>query len=304
MTVLRFRRPHAGMEEKRPIDLFGTVALTGFAALLAFNQVVIKIAGDGFNPLFQAGLRSVIGFGALWLWIRIRQGGFERHPPQISLWGCAAGGLFAFEFICLYIALDIGHVSRVSIFFYSMPVWLALAAHLFLPGERLNATRGLGLVLAMCGVALALADRNSLNANLTADLLALGAAFGWGGIALLIRMTPLATVSSVSQLQYQLLVSAPIMLVLSPMFGPALRVVEPVHLAALLFQAICIASFGYLAWFQLIKIYRASSVASFSFLSPVLAVLMGWLLLGEQVGTEVWTAMILVAGGVVLINRR
>jgi drug/metabolite transporter (DMT)-like permease len=70
------------------------------------------------------------------------------------------------------------------------------------------------------------------------------------------------------------------------------------------FQIICVASLGFLSWFWLLTIYRASSVASFSFLSPVLAVFFGWALLGEHIGPAVLAALILVAAGIYLINRK
>ena len=292
------------MDTKRDMDGFGAAALIGFATLLAFNQVVIKVTGTGFNPLFQAGLRSVLGFGVLIAWMAWRGHRLGPLTSGVTLWGVVAGGLFAFEFLCLFAALDLSTVSRVSILFYSMPVWLALAAHFLLPGERLNGPRALGLALAMGGVILALFDRNGGSVSLWGDILALLATFGWAAIALVLRLSPQSTVPPVTQLFFQLLVSAPIMLILAPLFGPLLRAPEPVHYAGLAFQAICIASFGYLLWFQLIKTYRASAVASFSFLSPVLAVVMGWALLGERIGVEIWGALGLVAVGVVLINRK
>ena len=52
------------------------------------------------------------------------------------------------------------------------------------------------------------------------------------------------------------------------------------------------------------KTYKASDIASFAFLSPVLAVLLGWLLLGEQIGPQIWGALALVALGIYLINRK
>lgn len=57
-------------------------------------------------------------------------------------------------------------------------------------------------------------------------------------------------------------------------------------------------------WFWLMTIYQANGVASFSFLSPVLAVLFGWWLLDETIGVQVWVALGLVAIGITLINRR
>jgi len=65
-----------------------------------------------------------------------------------------------------------------------------------------------------------------------------------------------------------------------------------------------VASLGFLVWFWLLTIYRASGVALFSFLSPVLAVLMGWLILGEKIIWQIWAVLALVAAGIFLINRR
>jgi drug/metabolite transporter (DMT)-like permease len=292
------------MEEKRAIDGFGATALIGFAAMLAFNQVVIKVTGGGFGPVFQAGLRSVLGILVLLIWIRLRNVPLAPLPDGARLWGLVAGFLFTFEFTCLFISIDIGSVSRASIMLYSMPVWLALAGHLLLPGERLSGIRGLGLLLAMAGVVLALFERPGETSTLLADSLGLMAAFAWAGLALTVRLTPLSQVPPVTQLMFQLVVSAIVLLAISPLFGPLLRDLQPIHFAGLAFQAICIASLGFMFWFWLLTIYRANAVASFSFLSPVLAVVMGWALLGEQIGVQVWVALALVAAGVFLINRK
>jgi len=206
--------------------------------------------------------------------------------------------------MCLFNALDITTVSRASVIFYSMPVWLALIAHLVLPGEPLTRTKIIGLVLAFGGVVLAFSDRSGGQASWAGDILALVSALCWAGIALCVRITPLADVPPAPQLMAQVLISAPILLVLAPLFGPLTRGVEPIHIAGLVFQIVAIASLGFLVWFWLMKIYPASSVASFSFLSPVFAVLLGWLLLDEAVAPSIWGALVLVASGVYLINRR
>jgi drug/metabolite transporter (DMT)-like permease len=45
-------------------------------------------------------------------------------------------------------------------------------------------------------------------------------------------------------------------------------------------------------------------VASFSFLTPLFAILMGHILYGEPLTLALGVAFLLVAGGIVLINRR
>lgn len=291
------------MDEKRAVDGFGAIALIGFATLLAFNHVVIKITGEGFGPLFQAGLRSAFGIVVLLIWIRLRRLKITL-PAGILVWGTVAGLLFSFEFICLYISLDLTTVSRASIIFYSTPVWLALAGHLLLPGERLGGVRVLGLVLAMGGVMLALGDRSGGQASLLGDVLALAAALFWAAIALVLRMSPLSRVIPEMQMLVLLGVSAPVLLGLAPLFGDLLRDPGPLHLAGLAFQSVFIVSLGFLLWAWLITIYRTGEVASFSFLTPVISVFLGWWILGETIGPLIWVSLVLSATGVFLINRR
>jgi drug/metabolite transporter (DMT)-like permease len=291
------------MERKDHIDLFGAAALIAFALHLSFNQVVIKVTAGGFSPVFAAGLRSAGAVFVLLLWMKLR-GVSLQIPRNAYVGGILAGLLFAFEFTCLFIALDITTVSRASVIFYSMPVWLALAAHVVLPGEHLTRTKVAGLIAAMSGVALALLDRETGQASWTGDILALCSAFCWAGIVLCIRITPLSEVPPAMQLIFQVAVSAPILLLIAPLFGPLIRDIQPIHIAGMAFQIIAVASLGFLVWFWLMKIYPASSVASFSFLSPVFSVLFGWLLLSEEVAPSVWGALVLVASGIYLINRR
>ena len=289
------------------MDAFGAVALTAFALHLAFNQVVIKVTGGGFGPVFPAGVRSagavLVLLLLLLLWMYLR--GVSLRIPRVALpWAVLSGLLFAFEFVCLFTALDLTTVSRTSVIFYSMPLWLALASTVLLPEERLTRRKLMGLALAFSGVVVALSDRSGGHVSWAGDMLALCSALAWGGIALLVRVSPLAHVPPEQQLISQVAVSAPILLLMAPFFGPLVREIAPIHIAGMVFQIIAVGSFGYLAWFWLMKQYQANSVASFSFLSPVASVLMGWVLLGEQIAPTIWVALVLVAVGITLINRR
>lgn len=288
----------------REMDLKGAAALVCFAAILAFNQVVIKVTNDGFQPVFMAGLRSVGALACVLLWMRWR--GLAMTMPRAQIGpGLLIGVIFAVEFVFMFLALDLTTVTRVSIIVYSMPVWLALAAGPLL-GERITPRKGAGLVLAFAGVVVALLSRGGDAAgqgSLTGDLLALGAAIMWAGIALCARGTRLSEASPEVQLVWQLVVSAPILLLLAPAFGPLLRAPEPIHLAGLAFQIVVIASAGFLFWLWLLGIYPAAQVASFSFLSPIFGVVLGGVLLGERMGPGLAIATLLLAVGLVLINR-
>ncbi|WP_296376919.1 DMT family transporter [Yoonia sp.] len=204
----------------------------------------------------------------------------------------------------MFVALDLTTVGRSGVIFYSMPVWLALMAHLFIPDDKITPRKALGLGFALAGVAWAILMRDDGVGSLWGDLAALGAAMGWAAMAMVIRTTSLGQVRPEIQLMWQVGVSAPIMLVAALFFGPLVRELAPVHVAGLLFQIVIIVSAGFIFWLWLLSIYPASGVASFSFLTPVLSVGMGWAILGEQVGVDLIGALVLVVIGIVLINRR
>lgn len=294
----------ARMERKDRIDTPGALALIFFSLLLAINQVIVKFGNAGFQPVFMAGIRSVGALIVLLVWMKLR--GIPLQLQKGTIWpGILLGSLFAQEFIALFWALDHTTVSRASLLFYTMPVMLSIAAHFLLPGERLTRLRVLGLGCAIAGVALVLSGRpGGGQASLAGDLAALAGAVGWAGIALTIRLTSLSQVRAETQLFWQLAGSAVLLMLVAPLFGPFLREPTLWHLAGLVYQIVAVASFGFLFWVFLLGVYPASGVASFAFLTPVLSVGMGWLLLGEELGLNVIAALVLVAIGIVLINRK
>jgi len=291
------------MERKDRIDLFGGTTLMMFSALLGLNQVMIKLVNGGLQPVFSAGLRSalslviVLGF-ALWRGQRlgIRDGSLVP--------GILTGILFGSEFVFLFLALDYTTVARASIFFYSMPIWMALGAHFLVPGERITAVRALGLLLAMAGVIWAFSDRGAGSGNALGDILCTIGAMFWAAIGLTARLSRMNRATPEMQLLYQLAVSSVILIPLSLLFGPLIRDLQIWHLGIFAVMVIGVVSVGFLLWFWLLSIYPASDMAAFSFLAPVFGVIFGWLILGEQIGVTIIGALVLVCAGIVLISRK
>jgi drug/metabolite transporter (DMT)-like permease len=294
------------MQRKDRIDTFGALSLSGFALFLAFNQVIIKLVNEGLQPVFFAGLRSFLAIFFLGGWILWRQGRLPRLERRHAGWGLLVGVVFGFEFVFLFMALDLTTVTRTAILLYSMPIWMALGAHFVLPGEGMTPLKATGLAIAFAGVVTALATRGEhpqATASLIGDVLALLAAMCWAAIALVARGTSFCEVRPDAQLFWQVVFSAPLLLALSPLFGPLIRDFQLWHVGGVIFQAAVVVSAGFVFWLWLLSVYPPSGVASFSFLTPVFGVLLGWLLLGEEVGPSLLVSLVLVTVGIVMINR-
>ena len=249
------------MDRKDHIDAFGAAALIGFSLLLAFNQVVIRVVNEGLQPVFFAGIRSAGAVFCLWLWFAIRRRPLGLQRKDL-FFGTLMGTFFALEFVLLFIALDLTTVSRTSVLFYTMPLWLALLAHAFIPGERITPMKAAGQALAFLGMTVAILWRSGGGeASLLGDILAVIAAIGWATLALIAR-TGLKDVAPDRQLFWQVLVSAPLLIGASLFFGPWIRDLEPIHLWGLAFQIVIMVSAGFSFWLWLLTIYPAASVAA------------------------------------------
>jgi drug/metabolite transporter (DMT)-like permease len=187
-----------------------------------------------------------------------------------------------------------------------MPFWTALAAHFLIPGEKLTVLRTAGLLLAICGVVLALSVNQSPASPdaFIGDIFCLIGAVFWSGIIIVARTTNLSKSTPEMQLLYQLAVSAVILLAVAPYFGELVRDLNSIHVALFTFQVLAVVCFGFLTWFWVLSVYPASSMASYSFLAPVFGVFFGWLILGEQMTETIMIALVLVSAGVYLVNRK
>ncbi len=294
-------------DDYRPHDRLDGIA-TSLVLMLCFfwglNYVSMKVVNGGFQPIFVTGLRFGLAAVLVFAWCAIRRIPLFRADGTL-IPGIAAGVLFGVEFALIQTGLDYTSASRSVVFTYTMPFFVALGAHLFVPGERMSLSGFLGLVLAFSGVAFVFSDKLSLpspNAWI-GDLMCLGAAILWAAATIVIKATRLRFAKPEKVLLYQLVVAAAILLPATPFLGPLIRTITPVVIGAFAFQVLIVVSSTFLVWFWLIRNYPASRLTSFTFLTPVAGVLFGGFLLDEPISWKLGLALVLVAIGIYLVNR-
>jgi drug/metabolite transporter (DMT)-like permease len=257
----------------QPIAILLLCALTWGA-----NWAIVKITFRELEPLFMAGLRSLVASVCLYIWMWAK--GITVFPSRrILLHGIMVGFLFGLEFALLYAGIQYTLASRLYVLLYTAPFFVALGAHFFLKGDRLNPWKAGGLVLAFAGV-VALFSRDLGSLSFSA--------------------LPMQT------LFYQVSFSAPPLLIISFLLeNPTFSKLSLFGGFSLFYQCIIVAFLSYLVWFYLIHRYPVSLLHAFSFFTPVFGVLLsGALILGEIIGANLIVALILVSLGMVLVNRQ
>ena len=217
-----------------------------------------------------------------------------------------AGILFAIEFIFLFTALDYSTVTRVSLIFYTMPVWLTLAAHFLIENDKLNLNKILGLIIALAGLFLAVYEPTTGydTSQFYGDAYSLLASLCWATIAIMLKTTRLSNATPETQLLYQLVISGIILLPISMQINDYVRNIDLDLILIFSFQVIVIMCMGFIGWLWIMSRYSASSTSSFAFLTPIFGVLFGWLIMDDPINEQIYLSLFFTCLGIYLINKR
>jgi drug/metabolite transporter (DMT)-like permease len=215
---------HAMTVRKDHLDVTATTLLLACCLFWGFQQVLVKATLAEVPPVFQAAVRFAGATLLLWIWCRMRGVALFTRDGSLGA-GLLAGALFAGEFACIYLGLQHTSASRLTVFLYTSPFWVAALLPLFVKTERLRPVQWAGLACAFAAVAFALREGflgGGAGVTWPGDLLGLAAGALWGLTTVTIRSTTLARVSPEKMLYYQVAVSTLTLPVLSAGLGRAL----------------------------------------------------------------------------------
>jgi drug/metabolite transporter (DMT)-like permease len=294
-------------ERKEHLDALAVSLLLACCLFWGFQQILIKTTVTEVPPLWQAALRFAGATLMLWIWCGWR--GVKLFDADDTLrGGLLAGVLFAGEFTCIYLGLRDTAASRLTVFLYTSPFVVALLLPRIAPSERLRPLQWAGLGIAFAAVAVAFSEGftgHSTPRQLRGDAFALAAGMLWGLTTIVIRGSKLATASAEKTLFYQVAVTA----VAAPLLSIGLGEGWSLHYSAYAWVSIALqtaigAFASYLAWMWLLRHYPATQLSSFTFLAPLFALLFGVVLLNEKLTPQLLAALVAVAAGIVLVNRK
>lgn len=174
-------------------------------------------------------------------------------------------------------------------------------------GEKVNSTIVSGLVLALCGVALIFRDNISDLAN---------PSYFWGMISIYIGTASWAFGSiknskktnvknPVFNASIQLLFGGILLLILSPLVDDysGLELWQPDAWGAMLYLIIIGSFLAYNAYMYALKVLPVGLVTTYAYINPLVAVILGFFILGEKLTWFTALAFITIVTGVYLVNK-
>jgi O-acetylserine/cysteine efflux transporter len=278
------------------ISLRDALLAIAIMAVWGTNFSVIKIGLDQLPPLLFATLRFTFA---------VIPAVFFLKRPNVPWRNLAAYGfLIGFgQFGIMFMAMN-GHITPgLASLVMQLQVFFTIAIVVMLTGEKIRTFQVLALVMAFAGVGVILAHTDGTTTPFGLGL-TLVAALSWAGGNVVARASP--GVNMVAYVVWASLFSVPPLLGASlalegwPAIRDGLAAADWRVWAAVFYQSLANALFGYAMWAWLLSRYPAATVAPMSLLVPIFGMSAAYVWLGEPLQDWKFIAAALVMSGLAL----
>lgn len=292
------------------------ILIAAFFAVYVFwgsTYLAIKYAIETLPPFLMAGSRFALAGGILFLWARLSK---DWETPKWEHWRTSfivgtlllLGGNGAVVVAQQYIPS-----SLAALLVATEPFWIVILSWVWLNGGRPNWKVVLGLGVGFAGVWLLISGRSST--GVAADgfgqwigiVAVMAGALSWatGSIYGLRAASPKSPILGAGM---QMLAGSASMLLVGLIRGEWQKfdpnAVSTSSILGVGYLIIFGSLVGFTAYSWLLKNARPSMVATYAYVNPVIAVLLGWLIAGEAMTGQMLLGAGVIVGSVVLITSQ
>jgi drug/metabolite transporter (DMT)-like permease len=299
----------AKSDAKRKIVLL-IAAFTAVYILWGSTYLAIKFAIETLPPLVMTGTRFLVAGVILFLVGRISKG---YQKPAFKEWRASfVVGTLLFLGGTGGVVLAEHHISSslAALLVATEPAWIVLLSWLWLKGTRPNWKVGLGLLIGFAGVYLLIGGSGSAGdgANqLLGAVLVLAAAVCWATGSIYGVRAPVPK-SPILASGMQMISGGSMLLLAGTLRGEwtnfQLAAVSLNSWFGLLYLLVFGSLIGFTAYSWLLKNAQPSIVATYAYINPVVAVILGWAIAGESLTAQMLMGAGVIVGSVALLTSQ
>jgi drug/metabolite transporter (DMT)-like permease len=266
--------------------------------------LAIKFSLRDFPPLGGAGLRFLLAGGVLLAFSR-RLGPPAAGGPPRSFWLLLGIVMIGVPYACVYVGEQYLPSGLTAVLFATYPLFVALLAHGRVAGERLHPMLLAGLGSGLAGVAILFSH----------EMASGGARPVLGG--LLILTSALCSAASTLLVRTRVVNENPFRLQMLPsLYGGTILLAASAILerdrpwnptregvASLVYLSLFGSLLAFAAYFWLMRTIPVSRLAFVTYVTPLVALLLGSLAAGEPLTLRIGAGTFLILGGILLARR-
>lgn len=269
----------------------------------------IRLAVDRIPPILLAGARFTISGWLLLLFCRLS--GRRVAVTRQHFWKLAALGLILLAFSNAVLAWAEQYVPTglTALLVSIVPIWFLLIERFVVTsGDRITRGAVAGIALGVAGIFVLFWPRLAATHamgwwEVAASASLLGSSFTWALGSVLARRWQLPVDPLVAS-GWQMAVAGTVNTALGMALGQHHRTTWDATLVAAIMYLVVFGSWvGYSAYVWLLRHVPTAKVATYAYVNPIVAVFLGWLVLGEPVDRYLLAGAAIIVPAVALVTR-
>lgn len=271
------------------------------------TYLVIRLAIETIPPFFMAGTRFLLAGIITFTFLRLR----GVPMPNLLQWRSAAviGALLLVggNGLVTWAEQEVP-TSIAALVVATVPLWMVLFDWLFYHGTRPSKRVTIGLVFGFLGISLLIGPGQVLNSNairLSSLFILLLAPILWSLGSLHSRQANLPD-NPFMTTAMEMLAGGILLMVAGFVTGEAseLNVAEisAASLLSMLYLIIFGSIIAFTAYVWLLKNVQAAKVSTYTYVNPIIAVFLGWLILSEPITPQIFVSVVIIVVAVILIT--
>ncbi|MGM7719857.1 DMT family transporter [Metabacillus sp. Hm71] len=275
-------------------------AIAILCLIWGFNFVIMKLGNGVFPPGEFAAWRFLTGSFVLLGVCLMRK---IPLPNKSDFKWLVLCGLLQTTYFNIAIQISLNYISAglTSVLTYSMPLFLSIMAHRWIPGERLTARKSFGIILGIGGLFLAM--NIHLGGSIWTVLLALSSAISWA-IANLLFKLKLKHCDTIQFTTWQMTIGAMGLLVYTLSFEHGEADWGFMPAVYILFSGVVASALAFVLWNHILKRTEASKASISLLLVPIVGVISGIIFLDENLKMTTLAGILLVLAGIRIVNSK
>ncbi len=291
------------MKNDRPLIWLGFIIIS---TVWGTTWLAIKIGLRTMPPFFAAGFRFVVASAVLYGIIRMRKLSIPFTPAARRVYLALGILSFAIPFSLAYWGQQFIPSGLGSILFCAFPLWVAVFSHLFLVNERLDFFKAVGTLLGFMGILVIFSpDLTVPDSAAIPGMAAILLSATMQAFALILIKKHGHDISPFTMNFVGMAMASVILLLLGLLFEPTSSVNwSGEAVGSILYLAIVGSVLTFVSYYWLLKRIDAVYLSLTSFINPIVAVVLGALLLDERLASTVLAGATLVLTGILVSNGR
>tara|TARA_Y100001980_G_scaffold42949_1_gene21033 strand:- start:24 stop:905 length:882 start_codon:yes stop_codon:yes gene_type:complete len=290
------------VQKERKNLSFRAASLDFFLSFLwGGHPTALKVALPYAPPIRQGWMRFVVSAVVILFWARYKK--ISLIPTKAEIKPLVQLGiLFSVQLLFLNIGISKTSVSSSVILNSTYPIWVITLGHFFIKGDNFTFLKFLGVMIAYLGIIITYFDSFGNSSFLLGNSFCLASGFLLG-VRTIFLAKGSESIAPLKLLMAQAFFGSIIFIMLSIIFEGDPYKFSLILLISILYQGAIVAGFNFIANIWLLKNYKPSQVTVIHLSQPIFGILIGYVVLGENIGLLVLLGAAFVILGSILVRK-